>query len=102
MRKHSEIVVRSFANVLEARGGMRRTWLRGCENVDKRYLVHVAGYNLGILRRALVGAGTPMDAASVRFAFLLVIQADAIAFVILAVSGAEIAALMVAVACEAA
>ena len=58
MRKRGEIVERSFAHVLE-RGGMRRTWLRGRQNVHKRYLVHVAGYNLGILMRALFGAGTP-------------------------------------------
>jgi len=42
MRKPGEIVERGFAHVLE-RGGMRRTWLRGRENVHKRYLVHVAG-----------------------------------------------------------
>ena len=62
MRKRGEIVERSFAHVLE-RGGMRRTWLRGRENVHKRYLVHVAGYNLGILMRALFSAGTPREAA---------------------------------------
>ena len=28
------------------RGGMRRAWLRGRENLHKRYLIHVAGYNL--------------------------------------------------------
>ena len=44
---------RSFAHVLE-RGGMRRTWLRGRENVHKRYLIHVAGYNLGIPMRGLL------------------------------------------------
>ena len=83
MRKRGEIVERSFAHVLE-RGGMRRTWLRGRENVHKRYLVHVAGYNLGILMRALFGAGTPREAASARFAFLFVIRAaDTIAFVII-------------------
>jgi hypothetical protein len=27
---------------------MRRTWLRGRENVHKRYLIHVAGHNLGL------------------------------------------------------
>src|ERR1700730_5394978 len=42
MRKRGEMVERSFAHVLE-RGGVRRTWLRGRENVHKRYLVHVAG-----------------------------------------------------------
>ena len=42
MRKRAELVERSFAHNLE-RGGMRRTWLRGRENVHKRYLIHVAG-----------------------------------------------------------
>jgi transposase InsO family protein len=28
---------------------MRRAWLRGRENLHKRYLIHVAGFNLGIL-----------------------------------------------------
>jgi transposase len=46
MRKRGEIVERSFE-----RGVMCRTWLRGPENVHKRYLVHVAGYNLGVLVR---------------------------------------------------
>ena len=41
MRKRGEVVERSFAHVLE-RGGMRRTWLRGRENIHKRYLVDVA------------------------------------------------------------
>ena len=41
-------------------GGMRRTHLRGHENVLKRYLVHVAGFNLGLVMRAiLLGVGTP-------------------------------------------
>jgi hypothetical protein len=64
MRKRGETVERSFAHVLE-RGGMRRTWLRGRQNVHKRYLVHDAGYNLGILMRALFGAGTPREAADI-------------------------------------
>lgn len=53
---------RAFAHLLD-RGGMRRTWLRGRDNVAKRYLVQVAGYNLGLLMRALFGAGTPKAAA---------------------------------------
>ena len=43
------------------RGGMRRAWLRGRENLHKRYLAHVAGYNLGLVMRLLVGAGTPRE-----------------------------------------
>ena len=41
----AEIVERSFAHSLD-RGGMRRTWLRGRENVHKRYLLHVAGHTI--------------------------------------------------------
>ena len=99
MRKRGEVVERSFAHVLE-RGGMRRTWLRGRENVHKRYLVHVAGHNLGILMRALFGAGTPKEAAVIR-AFLFVIQtAEAITVMILAVFDADGAALIIAAASD--
>jgi len=63
MRRRAEIVERSFAHNLD-RGGMRRTWLRGRENIHKRYLVHVAGHNLGILMRLLIGAGTPREAVA--------------------------------------
>ena len=69
MRQRAEIVERSFAHNLE-RGGMRRTWLRGRENVHKRYLIHVAGHNLSILMRLLIGAGTPKEAAARGRAFL--------------------------------
>jgi len=48
MRRCGELVERSFAHILD-RGGMRRAWLRGRENVHKRYLIHVAGFNLGVL-----------------------------------------------------
>jgi hypothetical protein len=47
------------------RGGMRRTWRRGRENVAKRYLAHVAAYNLGLRR-----AGTPRTAAGPRLLWL--------------------------------
>jgi transposase len=59
-RLRAELVERSFALILD-RGGMRRAWLRGRENLHKRYLVHVAGYNLGLIMRLLTGAGTPRE-----------------------------------------
>jgi transposase len=65
----AEKVERSFALILD-RGGLRRTHLRGRENVQKRYLVHVAGYNLGLVLRRLIGAGTPKELAA-RGAWLL-------------------------------
>ena len=101
MRKRGEVVERSFAHVLD-RGGIRRTWLRGRENVHKRYLVHVAGYNLGILMRALFGAGTPKEVASFTNALVFVIHAaDAIAIVVVAAFDAEIAVLILAIAPDA-
>ena len=59
----AEIVERCFAHNLD-RGGMRRAWLRGRENVHKRYLLHVAGHNLSLLMRQLIGAGTPREAVA--------------------------------------
>ncbi len=40
-------------------GGMRRVHLRGHPNILKRVLVQVAGCNLGLLLRHLIGVGTP-------------------------------------------
>jgi hypothetical protein len=59
----AEVVERGFALILD-RGGMRRAWLRGRENLHKRYLIHVAGYNLGLMMRLLTGAGTPREFAA--------------------------------------
>ena len=86
MRRRAEIVERSFAHNLD-RGGMRRTWLRGRENVHKRYLVHVAGYNLGILMRLLSGAGTPREAAAKAFAYLFFFYTRETTVTLVAVSG---------------
>jgi transposase len=58
LRHRGEYVERSFAHVLET-GGMRRTHLRGHGNILKRMLVHVAGFNLGLVMRKLIGHGTP-------------------------------------------
>lgn len=57
-RRRSELVERSFAHCYET-GGHRRTQLRGHPNILKRLLVHVAGFNLGLLMRRLFGMGTP-------------------------------------------
>lgn len=57
-RLRSERVERSFAHVCDS-GGARRTWLRGLENVSKRYLITVAAHNLGRILRMLFGIGKP-------------------------------------------
>ena len=58
LRRRGELVERPFAHCYET-GGMRRTYLRGQENILKRVLVHVAGCNLGLLMRRNFGFGTP-------------------------------------------
>src|SRR3954471_17861190 len=67
----AEKVERSFALILDI-GGLRRTWLRGVENVEKRYLIQVAAHNLGLVTRHRFGAGTPRQA----MALLLFISHD--------------------------
>jgi hypothetical protein len=100
MRRRAEIVERSFAHNLD-RGGMRRTWLRGRENVHKRYLVHVAGHNLGILMRLLIGAGTPREAAARALAYLFFVCTEkAAAIILVAASRDGFAILVVAVAAD--
>jgi transposase len=60
----AEKVERSFAFILDI-GGLRRTWLRGAGNVEKRYLIQVAAHNLGLVIRHRFGAGTPRQAVAV-------------------------------------
>ena len=91
------MVERSFAHILD-RGGMRRAWLRGRENVHKRYLIHVAGFNLGVLMRALHGQGTPKEAAEARAGFIFVLRTDSlVVFGMIAAIDAKPAALVVAI-----
>jgi transposase len=54
----SEYCERSFAHMCET-GAARRSWLRGLVDVGKRYLIHAAGHNLGVVMRAVFGIGTP-------------------------------------------
>lgn len=58
LRLRGERIERTFAHCYET-GGMRRTHLRGQENIHKRLLIHVAGFNLGLLMRKLTGIGKP-------------------------------------------
>jgi transposase len=58
LRRRSAYLERPNAHLYET-GGMRRTHLRGQTNILKRLLVHVGGFNLGLLMRTLVGVGTP-------------------------------------------
>ncbi len=64
-RKRGELLERSFEHVLDD-GGMRRAHLRGRENIAKRYLIHTAAFNLGLVMRKLIGFGTPKGWADAR------------------------------------
>jgi transposase len=57
-RHRSERLERPNAHLYDT-GGMRRTHLRGHANILKRLLVHIGGFNLGLLMRTLIGVGTP-------------------------------------------
>jgi transposase len=96
-KPRAELVERSFALTLD-RGGMRRAWLRGRENLHKRYLVHVAGYNLGLIMRLLIGAGTPRELLARASAHLpAVTTADAFTGILIVATGTEAAMLVVSV-----
>lgn len=58
LKKRGELIERSFAHCYET-GGMRRVYLRGRENVFKRLLIHVGAFNLSLIFRRTLGAGTP-------------------------------------------
>jgi transposase len=58
LRRRGMHIERSFAHILDC-GGMRRTTLRGWENLNKRFKLAAAFYNLSQLMRRLFGFGTP-------------------------------------------
>jgi transposase len=94
----AEVVERGFALILD-RGGMRRAWLRGRENLHKRYLIHVAGYNLGLIMRLLTGAGTPREFRARVFAYLAaaVTPAGGLLVLLIVVAGDQTAALALSI-----
>lgn len=58
LRRRGELVDRSFAHRYET-GGMRRCTLRGQESILKRLLTHVGAFNISLVLRNMLGAGTP-------------------------------------------
>ncbi len=63
LRRRGMHIERSFAHILDC-GGMRRTTLRGWENLNKRFKLAAAFYNLSQLMRKLCGFGTPKQLAA--------------------------------------
>ena len=60
MKRRGEILERTFAHTMES-GAMRRAFLRLRDNILKRYLVHVAAFNLSLVMRTIFGVGTPRE-----------------------------------------
>src|ERR1035438_7331630 len=60
LRRRGEFIERSFAHCYET-GGMRRSTLRGHDNILKRLLLHVGGFNVSLILRKMLGAGTPRE-----------------------------------------
>ena len=60
LRRRGELVERSFAHCYET-GGMRRTHLRKHQNILKRQLIHIGAFNLSLILRQMLGAGTPRE-----------------------------------------
>ena len=59
--------------------------------MHKRYLVHVAGHNLSLLMRQLIGAGTPREAVAGGYGYI---------FVLIAPTGAVLVAQIVLIVSE--
>jgi transposase len=71
LRKRGELIERSFAHCYDT-GGMRRTHLRGQQNILKRLLIHVGAFNLSLIFRSLLGSGTPRELRNRQFRLIFV------------------------------
>jgi transposase len=58
LSQRGQHIERAFAHILDC-GGMRRATLRGLQNLQKRFKLAAAFYNLSQLMRKLCGVGTP-------------------------------------------
>jgi transposase len=73
LRRRGELVERTFAHAYDT-GALRRLYVRGKQNVQKRLLLQAAACNLALLIRKMIGAGTPRalwDLAAPVFSLLL-------------------------------
>jgi len=72
LRKRGELIERNFAHCYDT-GRMRRTHLRGHENILKRLLIHVGAFNLSLIFRTLLGSGTPRELENRRSSLIFVV-----------------------------
>jgi transposase len=93
LRRRGMHIERSFAHILDC-GGIRRTTLRGWENLNKRFKLAAAFYNLSQLMRKLFGIGTPKQLAAcgrllfLQLAYFLAVLARIVHRIVRLASGA--------------
>jgi transposase len=77
-RQRGERIERNFAHQFDT-GGLDRLYVRGLDNVHKKFLIQAAACNLALLMRSLYGAGKPRAAhdgvIELFFAFLALMKA---------------------------
>src|SRR3989449_3052442 len=74
LRRRGLMLERPFAHCYET-GRMRRVYLRGHENILKRLLIHIAGFNLSLVLRLVTGKGTPRGLQDLAVAYFLTLIA---------------------------
>lgn len=60
-RQRGERIERNFAHQFDT-GGLDRLWVRGLENVHKKFLIQAAACNFALLLRSTYGSGKPRAA----------------------------------------
>jgi transposase len=60
-RQRGERIERNFAHQFDT-GGLDRLWVRGLDNVHKKFLIQAAACNLALLLRSRYGSGKPRAA----------------------------------------
>jgi transposase len=77
-RQRGERIERNFAHQFDT-GGLDRLYVRGLDNVHKKFLIQAAACNLALLMRSMYGSGKPRashdSAIGLLFAFLAVMTA---------------------------
>src|SRR6266851_4115053 len=65
LRRRGEFLERPFAHQYES-GALRRVHVRGRGNVAKRVLLQAAAFNLALILRSIIKAGTPKGLAGLK------------------------------------
>jgi len=75
-RQRGEKIERNFAHQFDT-GGLDRLYVRGLENVHKKFLIQAAACNLALLLRSRYGSGKPRaahDRAAKAFLMILAVM----------------------------